>query len=77
MEVSMSFIRFQIDIAVKQPIPDELKERLPAIRREIRRLKAYASKIKEGSGNEETTVKASYHICHHDEGLPCEPEQDI
>ena len=73
----MSYLRFTLDLAIKQPIPQALKSKLPEIRDAIRQLKAYASKINEGSVNEEMTVRATYHICHHDEGLPCEPEQEI
>lgn len=73
----MSYIRFQLDLAVKQPIPAALMSKLPEIKEAIRKLKSYASKINEGKDNEEMTVTASYHICHHDEGLPCEPETEI
>lgn len=75
----MSYLRFNLDLAVKQPIPTALKDKLPAIRDAIKQLKSYASKINEGKNNEEMTVKASYHICHHDSGntIPCEPEQEI
>ena len=73
----MSYIRFNLDLAVKQPIPQALQNKLPVIRDAIKRLKAYASKINEGQANEEMTVRAVYHICHHDEGLPCEPEQEV
>ena len=73
----MSYIRFNLDLAVKQPIPQALQNKLPAIRDAIKQLKAYASKINEGQANEEMTVRAVYHICHHDEGLPCEPEQEV
>lgn len=73
----MSYLRFQLDLAIKQPIPDALKTKLPEIKDNIQRLKAYAEKINEGNVNEEMTVRAVYHICKHDEGLPCEPEQEI
>jgi len=73
----MSYIRFNLDLAVKQPIPSGLKSKLPEIRDAIRKLKSYASKINEGKVNEEMTVKAAYHICRHDENLPCDPEVEI
>lgn len=73
----MSYIRFQLDLAVKQPIPAALQSKLPEIREAVRKLKSFASKINEGKETEEMTVRAVYHICHHDEGLPCEPETDI
>ena len=33
--------------------------------------------INEGTASEEMTVRAVYHICRHDEGKPCGPEQEI
>lgn len=74
----MSYLRFRLDLAIKEPIPQALKDKLPAIRREIRRLKSYASKINEGKGNEEITVTATYHICDHDNPAnrtPCVEEE--
>lgn len=74
----MSYIRFTLDLAVKEPIPQALKDRLPAIRNAIKELKAYASKINQGAANEEMTVRAVYHRCHHDElNTPCEPEVEV
>ncbi len=73
---SMSYLRFKIDLAIKQPIPAELQPRLPAIRDYIRQLKAYAMRINAGLPNEEP-MRATFHICRHDEGKPCEPEQEI
>ena len=73
----MSYLRLNIDLAVKEPIPETLAAELPAIKQAIRRLKTYASKINQGTANEEITVKATYHICRHDEGLPCDQETEI
>ena len=70
--------RFNLDLA----IPEAAYNAIPAatqtaIRDRIRELKALAVKINEGAANEEATVKAVWHKCHHDTGGPCEPEQDI
>ena len=74
----MSFIRFTLDLAVKEPLPQALKDRLSNIRSAIRELKAYASRINEGAASEEMTVRAVYHRCHHDElSTPCEPEVEV
>ena len=73
----MSYLRFNLDLAIKQPIPNALKNKLPAIRHTIKELKSYASKINEGQDNEEITVKATWHLCKHDEGKPCEEENEI
>jgi len=70
--------RFQLDLAKPEvffkSIPDAKKQ---AFRNAVRAVKSYAVKINEGKVNEEMTVVAQWHCCHHDEGKPCEPEQDI
>ena len=83
----MSLIRFNLDLAIPEDpngtlvagvkINSSLAQKIPAIRNAIRALKAYAVKINAGAVNEEATVKASWHICHHDENKPCESEQEI
>jgi len=72
--------RFMLDLA----IPEAVYNAIPAatkkaIRDRIRDLKAKAVKINEGQINEEITIKATWHKCHHDEGnqVPCEPENEI
>lgn len=76
----MALIRFQIDLA----IPEEVYNAIPAAKKLaardiIRSLKALAVKINSGTDNEEMTVRAVWHRCHHDETppQPCEPEQEI
>ena len=74
----MSLIRFSLDLA----IPSAVFAAIPAARKaafrdEVRALKALAVRINAGQGNEEMSVKASVHVCHHDGNQPCEPEQDI
>ena len=73
----MPFRRFQIDLAVREPLPAVLERAMPAIRRAIRELKSYAEKINEGQVNEELTTRAVWHRCRHDIAQPCEPEQQI
>ncbi len=70
----MSLMRVQIDLAFPMPLSDTIKTRLEALKAEIIKAKAYAVKINAGLPNQETTVKASYHICRHDEGGPCDAE---
>ena len=70
--------RFSLDLA----IPSEVYDSIPATKKTafrdmVRAMKALAVKINEGKDNEEMTVVAQFHKCRHDEGLPCEPEQDI
>lgn len=74
----MALIRFNLDLA----IPKNIYNAIPttkklALRNSIRELKALAVKINEGSIQEEMTIKANWHICYHDEGKSCEPEQEI
>lgn len=73
----MSYLRFKLDLAIKHPLPQALKDELPALTAALRELKSYASKINAGKPNEEMSIKASWHICHNDEGLACEPEQEV
>jgi len=37
----------------------------------------YSERINEGKENEEDTIKAKFHICKHDIGEPCSPEEDV
>ena len=76
----MAIIRFQLDLAIPETVYDTIpSSKKIAMRDAIRAVKAYAVKINDGSLNEETTVKATWHRCHHDENLniSCEPEQEI
>ena len=92
----MALLRFNLDLAIPEDpagtlvagvkINSLLAQKIPDIRDAIRGLKSYATKINAGQLNEEITVKASWHICHHDDptvgglyplGKPCEPEREI
>lgn len=50
---------------------------LDVTKKMIQWLKQYSVKVNEGQYNEEMTVKATYHIHRHDEGLPCDQEEEI
>jgi len=70
----MSLIRFNLDLA----IPPVVFNNIPSARKAaLRALKALAVRINAGQFYEEMSVKASWHVCRHDEGEPCDPEQDI
>jgi len=73
----MSGTRVQIDLYFDGKTPAEVNRAFPELLPAIKKAKAKASKINAGKENEEMTVKASYHICRHDEGKPCEPEVEI
>jgi hypothetical protein len=74
----MAMIRFNLDLAIPQAVFNTIPNaRKIAFRDEVRALKDFATKINAGQPNEEMSVKTSYHVCHHDEGQPCESEVDI
>ena len=83
----MPGLRFSLDIHIPQSatgtvvagvrIPTALATQIPDIRARIQALKTFAKKINEGLPNEEATVKAAFHVCHHEDGGPCEAEQEI
>jgi hypothetical protein len=73
----MSLLRVQIDLAFPMPLSDTVKTRLDALKVEIAKAKAYATKINADKDNEEMTVSAKYHICHNDTNQPCEPEKEL
>jgi len=61
-------------------LPKVVVDKLKVVRSTIRDFKQYATKINEGEPNEEATIRAVFHICHHDEGdnhPPCEEVQEI
>ena len=74
----MSLIRFNLDLAIPSVVFNSIPAaRKTAFRDEVRALKALAVRINAGQPNEEMSVKASFHVCHHDTGQSCEAEQDI
>lgn len=75
----MALIRFNLDLAIPEAVYNAIPtEKKLAIRDRIRELKTMAVKINAGQPNEEMTVRAVWHWCHHDTGdQPCEPEQEI
>jgi len=75
----MSLIRFSLDLAIPEKVYSAIPaDKKTAFRARIRELKALAVKINAGLPNEEMTVRAVFHICHHDTSdQPCEAEQEI
>ena len=77
----MALWRCDIQLAIPKAVYDSIPlAKKQAAQDAIRALKALAVKINAGQPNEEMTVKAVWHICHHDES-PSEncslTEQDI
>ncbi len=75
---TLSLMRFDIQLA----IPEDIYNAIPVAKKTaakdaIRVLKVLAIKINEGSANEENTMRAVWHICHHDTSEVCEAEQEI
>ncbi len=74
----MALERFNIHLAIPQKVFDKIPvNRKLAFRDEVRALKALAVKINAGRPNEEMTVIAKRHTCHHDTNEPCESEVEI
>ena len=75
----MAFKRVTIDMAFPMPLSTETQARLNAFLDAAKRLRPHARKINVGLASEEFTVRATHHICHHDE-VPagkCEPDIEI
>ena len=77
----MAHRRFQVDLAVPLDVAGKMDPTLEGqwgtLQNLIRAFKASAVKINAGLANEENTIQATTHICHHDTGGTCEPEQEI
>ena len=73
----MSFKRYNIQLAYKEPLSPSLQGKLTAMENVIKAVLGEAVKINAGLANEEMTVTAKYHICRHDEGKSCKPEVEI
>lgn len=69
-------------IIILLAIPEDVYKKIPdskkaKFRDAVRDIKQYAVRINEGSPNEEMTITATHHLCRHDEGGECDPEEDI
>lgn len=72
-------------IELRLAIPLETWDKIPLAKKQaalqvIKDLKALSVRVNDGQINEEMTVMARMHICHHDEGSnhpPCEDWQEI
>ncbi|MFA4917124.1 MAG: hypothetical protein WC560_10700 [Syntrophales bacterium] len=77
----MSLLRIQLDLAIPSSVADTpiVKAKLVELYGLIKQAKNLSVKINAGKANEEMTVMAKYHICHHDElgNPPCEPTVEI
>ncbi len=77
----MSLRRLEISLAVPEDkngkLPIALESQWNSLLSEIRAFKQASVKINAGLANEEDTIKASWHVCHHDTGEACEPKIDI
>jgi len=65
------YVSFNLNLAIPNPLPQQVIDNLPQIRQSIRWLMGFVDE-------EEFGGKATYHVCHHDEaGVPCGKEQEI
>ena len=71
--------RFNLDLAIPEAVFDKISQaKKQTFVKIVREMKALAVKINEGLPNEEITVRAVWHRCHHDTGdRPCETEEEI
>ena len=69
----MSYLRFKMDLAIKEPIPAALEVQLDGIKHNMVVLKSFSEKINEGRLNEEDTTRLEEHTCNHDRGIRCGP----
>jgi hypothetical protein len=67
----MSYLRFRMDLAIKEPIPPSLEGQLNAIKHHMVVLKSFSEKINKGRPNEEDTTMLEEHLCNHDTGKRC------
>ena len=73
----MAGTKLEVLFFFKDKTPQQVDKAFPQLLPALKAAKAKASKINEGLANEEMTVKASYHICHHDTGEACESKVEI
>jgi len=73
----MAGTRVNIDLFFKDKTPAQVNSDFPQLLPAIKAAKNKATKINEGLANEEMTVTANYHICHHDTGGACEATHEI
>lgn len=73
----MSYIRWSIDLAVKEPITKELEAEMDELKARLILFREQCSIINEGLPNEENTKRMDEHICNHDIGEACGPKTDI
>ena len=68
----MAHKRITISLALKMPVLPDVQAKIDKLVAEIMEVQKSAVTVNEGKDNAEPSI-ASTHICHHDEGLPCEP----
>ena len=73
----MAGTRVNIDLFFKDKTPAQVNTEFPQLLPAIKAAKAKAAKINDGLANEEMTIKAEWHICHHDTGEACEETHEI
>ncbi len=73
----MPLLRIKILGAFPPPATPEEQAWLDETRARLRVLKSRCVIINPGAPNEEDITNFTFHVCHHDEGGGCGPEQEI
>jgi hypothetical protein len=73
----MAGTRVKIDFFFPDMTPQQVKTAFPELLPAIKAAKAKTSVLNAGKSNEEFTMRATYHICRHDEGKSCDAEVEI
>ena len=63
----MSYKRLVVLLAIKEPLTSTQQKAWDVALLSLKKLKSYASKINMNLDNEEDTVVAKHHVCHHDD----------
>ncbi len=76
----MSLRRLQLDLAVQEQdgkLPSAPEGQWTGLLNHIKAFKKASVKINRGLVNEEDTIGATFHTCHHDEGKQCDTKIEI
>ena len=72
-----TYLRYRLDLAFEEPVSKQDLKIIKDMEKLVKDAKKKAKKINQGKPNEENTIYATYHVCRHEQGLPCDPEIDI
>ena len=77
-QTPQEYIRIRIDVAIPLTTwQGWTQAQRDAVKDKLTQIKAFGQKINAGNYNEEDTVTVKWHICRHETGQACGPEQDF